>query len=368
MFVWLLAGLFTGWKQYSLSDVQSHINNFTIFRSSFGHFMQHLPLYSLYPKEYFDLYLYGPIFALCMAPFAWIPVWMSVVLWNVLNACMLCWAVWNLPCTQTQRSGILWIILNSTITALLNTQFHALCVALILWSYIFLHRGKIAWAVFLISLGILIKFYGVIGLAFFFFTKERVKFIFYGLASLGILLVIPLLLGGYAYGMQCYEEWFAVLGHKNDLNVDIRNIRTDVCVMGMFRRITGDGSLSNLWFILPSMLFSAWVYFRPKLWFQIDFQMRILAMMLIYLMLASTGTESPTLIMAFPGVGIWFVLSRRTRWDWALLIFTLVVASFSPTDLFPAYVRMHLINPYGLMILPLVMVWMVLGIRPQSTV
>jgi len=149
----------------------------------------------------------------------------------------------------------------------------------------------------------------------------------------------------------------AVLSHKNTLNVDIRNLRTDVCVMGMFRRITGDGNLSNMWFLIPSLLLSAWVYFQPKKWLDVDFQLRLLALVLIYLMLASTGTESPTLIMAFPGVGIWFVLGEKTRGRWLLFIVTMLVSSFSPTDLFPAYLREAYINRYALMILPLLMVW-----------
>jgi len=357
MGIWLVVGIFTGWKQYSLSEVHSHINNFQIFRTSYSHFVQGMHLYELYPKEYFDLYLYGPVFAILMAPFAYLPLGWSVVVWNGLNAGMLCWAVWNLPMDRMKRAVILWIILNSTITALLNTQFHALCVAMILWSYIMMQRGKLGWSALLIALGIFIKFYGIVGLAFFFFTRERWRYAGYLVFWLIVVFIFPFLFGGIDYTWQCYEEWMAVLAHKNTLNVDIRNLRTDVCVMGMFRRITGDGNLSNLWFLIPSLLLSAWVYFQPKKWFQVDFQLRLMALVLIYLMLASTGTESPTLIMAFPGVGIWFVLGEKTRGRWVLFIVTMLVSSFSPTDLFPAYLREAYINRYALMILPLLWVW-----------
>jgi hypothetical protein len=78
-------------------------------------------------------------------------------------------------------------------------------------------------------------------------------------------------------------------------------------------------------------------------------------------MLASTGTESPTLIMAFPGVGLWFVLGPKNKFRWSLLVLTLVISSFSPTDLFPSYFREVFINPYALMILPLLIVWCVLA-------
>ncbi|MFM6948078.1 MAG: glycosyltransferase family 87 protein [Aquirufa sp.] len=355
--LWMLAGVVTAIKQYSLGEINSHINNFIIFISSYGHFIQKVNLYELYPKEYFDLYLYGPIFSILIAPFAVLPTSVSLVFWNTLNALALFFAIWNLPLGIEKKSGILWIILNSLITALLNTQFHGLCVAMIIWSYVFLINDKVSWATLFIALGIFIKLYGVIGLAFFFFTKDKWKFVKYFIFWTLLILALPLLAGGWHYGIQCYIDWMHVLNHKNDINVDLANTRTDVCVMGMIRRITQIGDLSNLWFLIPSMMLNVWVFFQTSKWDNRIFQLRILAFMLLYLMLSSTGTESPTLIMAFPGVGLWFVLSKKSKIHWALLVFTLLISSFSPTDIFPKYLREHWINPYALMILPLFLVW-----------
>ncbi|MFL0161283.1 glycosyltransferase family 87 protein [Aquirufa salirivi] len=359
--LWFIAGLFTGIKQYNLGELHSHINNFIIFKSSYGHFIQRMPLYLEYPKEYFDLYLYGPIFAILMAPFAFLPTGISVTVWNVINALVLFSAVWNLPLDQKKRVAISWIILNSTVTALLNTQFHPLCIALILWSYICINRGQDAWAALWIVLGICIKLYGVVGLAFFFFSKKPLRLAGYLIFWMLLILLLPMLLGGWDYGMSTYMGWKEVLSHKNELNVDIRNLRTDVCVMGMFRRWTGDGTLSNLWFLIPSMILNVYVFFQVKKWKDLSFQLRILAFVSIYLMLASTGTESPTLIMAFPGVGIWFVLGEKTKSRWALLLLTLLISSFSPTDLFPQWLRNEWVNPLGLMILPLLLVWLAIA-------
>jgi hypothetical protein len=361
-FIWILAGILTGWKQYMLTGEHSFVNNFVIFKSSFGHFAHHLPLYLEYPKEYFDLYLYGPVFAILMAPFAVLPLGISVVMWNVLNAGLLFWALMELPLGISKKSGILWIVLNSLLTALLNTQFHAICISMIIWSYIFVQRGRDFWSASLIVLGILIKFYGIVGLAFFFFSKDRWRFAGYLVFWLVVWGLLPFMLGGMTYGWRCYGEWLAILQHKNELNVDISNFRTDVCVMGMFRRITGDGTLSNLWFLVPSMLLNIWVYFQPKKWGDLVFQLRMLAFVSIYLMLASTGTESPTLVMAMPGLGIWFMLSEQKRWQWVLLVITLLISSFSPTDLFPKFLREGYIIRYGLMILPLLGVWLALAV------
>lgn len=361
LILWTLAGIVSAIKQYSLGEINSHINNFIIFISSFGHFVQKVNLYELYPKEYFDLYLYGPIFPTLIAPFSFLPTSISLILWNTLNSLALFWAIWNLPLGLDKRAGILWIIFNSLITALLNTQFHALCVSMIIWSYIFVKWDKTFWATLFIVLGIFIKLYGIIGLAFFFFTPNKGQFVKYLLFWILVIVGLPILIGGWDYGIQCYVDWKNVLTHKNEINIDLTNTRTDVCVMGMLRRLTRNGELSNLWFLIPSMVINLWVYFQPKKWGNPTFQLRILAFMLIFLMLSSTGTESPTLIMAFPGVGLWFVLSEKNKWHWILLVFTLLVSSFSPTDLFPRFLRDQYINAYGLMILPLLLVWIHLG-------
>ena len=56
-----------------------------------------MPLYLEYPKEYFDLYLYGPIFAILIAPFSVLPDGLSVILWNGMNSVVLFVTLWHLP-------------------------------------------------------------------------------------------------------------------------------------------------------------------------------------------------------------------------------------------------------------------------------
>jgi hypothetical protein len=54
-------------------------------------------------------------------------------------------------------------------------------------------------------------------------------------------------------------------------------------------------------------------FFQPAKWSLMDFQLRVLDFVTIYLMLASTGAESPTLIMAFQGVGLKCNLALKTN-------------------------------------------------------
>ena len=65
--LWLLLGVLA-----AVMKMHSH-NNFLVFRGSFWHAWQGLPLYAEYPQEYWDINHYGPLFSLVIAPFAVVP-------------------------------------------------------------------------------------------------------------------------------------------------------------------------------------------------------------------------------------------------------------------------------------------------------
>jgi hypothetical protein len=358
LIIWTLLGILTGVKQYYQGNSGSSINNFLLFINSYKHLIAHQNLFLLYPTETFDSYHYGPIFALLVAPFYWLPTVVSVTIWNVFNSLFLLYTIYELPLTDRQRAVISWIVLNSSYTCLLNTQFHHICAGMIILSYTQLHNRKEIPAAANVVLGTLIKLYGIVGLAFFPFARNKGRYILGLVLSAVVFILLPMPFVGVEYTIQCYYDWYTSLMEKNQLNVDLTNTRTDVCVMGMFRRLFHNGTLSNLYFIIPGLLIFGTAYLKTDLYRKSYFQLSILASVLLFLNLASTGFESPTFIISFMGVAIWYVISTKTAIDNALLIFALIISSFSPTDIFPAYLRDQYINKYALMVLPLLFIWL----------
>ena len=358
--LWILAGLGAVVIQFVLGT-KTEINNFTIFISSFSHLSDFKNLYAAYPDEYFDLYLYGPVFAIFIAPFALLPAWISYTLWTLLNALVLLYAIYQLPVSDKQRAVVCWIVLNCLITAMLNSQFHGMSVAFIILSYTLIPRKQYCWAAFFLALGVFIKLYGIIGLAFFFFVEDKPRYLLWLSFWSVALFILPMAFVGIDYTLQCYSDWYNVLVNKNSMNVMLDNSRTDVCVMGFFRRLLHNATLSNLYFIIPGLLIAAIPYLKISKFGNPAIQLRLLASALLFLILASTGTESPTIIVGFVGVAIWFVLSKKTILDILLLVFALIISSFSPTDFFPGYIRDTFINRYALMAVPLLLIWLKLN-------
>lgn len=360
--IWIIICVIASFKQYAVSDLaqgKCNYNNFRIFIQSFEHLLQGKNLYNSYPNEYFDLYHYGPIFALLIAPFYYLPVGISLVLFGALNAWFLFKAIWSLPIDSRSKAIIIWVSTNTLITSTLNTQFHAICAAMIILSYSCIVYKKEIWSTLFIILGAFIKLYGIVGLAFFFFSKNKKKFILWTSLWTILIILLPMLVGKPSFVLQTYADWYVSLVDKNGTNIDITQTRLDVCVMGMVRKITHNPNLSNLYYIIPAFVVMGISFLRFKLHKQLNFQLALLASLLMFIILASTGSESPTYIIAFPGVGIWYILERKKNFMViSLLILTLVISSFSPTDLFPRFIRLNYLEPYAIMALPVFLVWL----------
>ena len=86
----------------------------------------------------------------------------------------------------------------------------------------------------------------------------------------------------------------------------------------------------------------------------------LLASVLMFVVLFSTGSESSGYIIAFVGIVVWYTAApwQRTRWDVALLVLAFVLSSLSPSDLFPAYLRREWVQPYALKALPVTLIWL----------
>ena len=131
--------------------------------------------------------------------------------------------------------------------------------------------------------------------------------------------------------------------------------------MGIIRRVSGDAGISNGPMLLAGLTLFALPYIRINQYKAPGFRLLMLASTLIFTVIFSSGSESPTYIIAFAGVAIWFVSQPNPKRGWviALLVFAFLVTSLSPTDIIPRDVR-YFIRIYSLKALPCAIVWFVI--------
>jgi hypothetical protein len=235
-------------------------------------------------------------------------------------------------------------------------QFNVAIAAIIVFSYVLVEREQEPWAALLIMIGTLVKIYGIVGLAFFFFSKHKIRFIGALVLWSAVMFVAPMVLSSPDYVIGQYQAWFVDLVSKNSENAEA--LMQNISLLGMTHRVTGL-EFSDLWLILPGLVMFGIPYLRINQYQNVAFRQTLLASVLMFTVLFSTGSESSGYIIALVGVVVWYTAApwQRNRWDVALMIFVFVLTSLSPSDLFPAYLRKEWVQPYALKALPVTIVW-----------
>ncbi len=331
-------------------------NNFLIFRYVYWHTIEQLPLYVAY-DEYWDTNHYGPFFSLVIAPFAMLPVRWGLFFWLIVLSLSLYYAIRKLPFPDRKRIFLYWFCAHELLTALFMSQFNIAIAAIIIATFYCIEKEKDIWAAFFIMLGTFVKLYGIVGLAFFFFSKHKMRFIFALLGWALVMFVAPMAISSPDYIISQYVGWWDSLAAKNAENIFSGG--QNISLLGMVRKISGCASYSDLWLILGGLIVFGLPYLRIAQYKYKAFRYALLASVLLFVVLFSTGSESSTYIIAFVGVGIWYWAApwKRSKWDIALMVFAFILTSFSPSDLFPAYLRREFVQPYALKALPCVLIW-----------
>jgi len=343
----------------------AYINNYFIYKNVFWHTFHQQNLYSFYPAEYFDKNHYGPLFSLIIAPFALLPNFIGATLWAMFNVWILFYAVHKLPITNWGKNIILLICLIETLTAIQNLQFNPMLCSWIILTYVFIKEDKLGLAALLIVAGVFVKLYGIVGLPFIFFSKDYKKLIAYLILWSVILYCLPMFISSPEFVSKSYFDWYQCLQEKNIENITSyqTNAMTDISAMGFVKRVSGYYTIPNFYFTIPAGIFMLLPLYRFSKWKERKFQLSYLAQLLIGLVIFSTSAESPTYVIAVTGFSIWYVLfaPKPPMWLFILLLFVLVLTVFSPTDLFPSFLRDEYVIKYSLKAVPCFLAWILIS-------
>lgn len=338
------------------------INNYMVFRYVFTHTIEQKNLYLFYPQEYGDVNLYGPIFSIVIAPFALLPDALGSTVWVLATAALLFYAVMQLPVKKEIRIGIL--ILNAI--EMMNVaswyQSNALIAACIILGFVFIHKGKEQWALLFILLATFIKIYGIVGLAFFFFSNNKWKFIVWFIVWSAVFFFLPMSISSFHFIVQSYKDWYAGLVQKAALNINtfVQNDFQDISVMGMLRRIFKLSHLNNTFIYIAAVVLFGLQYLQINYFKDIRFRLYLLCSVLIMVVIFSTSSESPTYIIAFPAICLWYFLQNKSKVVTIFFIFAFILTTLSYSDILTPYVRTHIVRPYSLKALPSFITWLII--------
>ena len=343
----------------------NHINNFIIFRSVFYHAVSNLNLYNAYPQEYADVNLYGPIFSVVIAPFALLPMQFGFVLWSLFNAWILYFAIRKLPIQKQWQNAVLIFSCNEMLNNTAWSQINPFILALLILGFVYAEKGKNSWALLFILLATFIKLYGIVGFAFFLFNDKKGSFTVWAVVWSVVLFLLPMLIAGPYSATHSYVDWYNAVAEKaaKNIRMDINNDLQDISLMGMIKRIFNLPNFKTIWVLFFALVMFAFQFIHVEYYKDLRFKLYILCSVCIAVVIFNTSSESPTYIIAFPMVCVWYLMQTPTKINNALFIFALVLTCFSYSDIFTPYVRTHIIRPYSLKALPCVVIWIVLSLQ-----
>jgi hypothetical protein len=324
-------------------------NDYIIFKQSFPHLLQHKDLYVLYTNEYGDLFKYSPTFALLMAPFAYLPNLIGLILWNVLNFLVLFLAFRNFP-FQTEKKT-LWamaFISIEALTSIIFTQSNCIIAALMIITYECLEKKKIVLATFLVALSVFIKPFGIVSFLLFLFYPGKIKAFSYSLLWFVLLFLLPLVVISPDGLLGEYKSWLLLLKNDHDNSFGIS-------LFGLLHSWFGatDKNLilaaGTVVLVLPMLRYKAFIHRT--------FRSLFLASTLIWVIIFNHKGETPGFIIAVCGVAIWFFSQKFNKLNLALLLMVLFFTVLEPTDLFPKFLRDKFFTPYFICVVPCVLVW-----------
>ena len=337
-------------------------NNYLIFRDSWYHARAHLNLYAAYPKEYGDIYYYGPLFTLFVAPFALPPEAVGFFLWEVVNALAVILAVNMLPFDNRRKTAMLLLCAIEFANSVFYMQFNPMITAAIIISFMLVEKGKEQWATLLIVAGTLVKLYPVVGLAFFLFSKNKSGFVIWTAVWSVVLLLAPMLIAGPPFVIQSYHQWLVALSEKSALNTGL-NTSQDICVMGVVRRLTRNVHVPNLPFLIAGAIIFVLPLLRFSQFKSYKFRLQVLATSLIMVVIFSTGAEHPTFIIAVAGCILWMLIQDKpfTTANIILIVLLLVVTGLGLTDAMPKPIRQDIIAKYSIKAWPCILIWLMIS-------
>lgn len=354
----VLLGIWTLLSLVGMLKLHRSHNNFLIFKGVYWHTVNGTSLYAAYPSEYSDVNHYGPLFSLIIAPFALLPEWAGMLLWLLFLSGWLFAAIYWSGLRKSQQVYIYWFCGFTLLTALFMQQFNIAIAAIILSSFFLIEKEHEGWAAFFIVLGTLVKLYGIVGLAFFLFSRHKLRLTLWLALWSVILFLAPMAISSPDYIIGQYHEWFTCLVEKNTHNLN--SFAQNISLLGFVRRTTGHADYSDLWLIIPGMALFALPYLRFSQYKNLAFRETILASVLLFVILFSTGSEASGYVIALLGVCIWYTAApwKRGKWAIALMVFVFILSGMGNCDLIPKTIRHDYIQTYALRALPISIVWL----------
>jgi len=328
-----------------------HSNNLSIFRSASLNLLAGRDLYAAHPEQHLDFYKYSPTFALLFAPLAYLPFALAFLCWSLLNGLLLWYALDRLL-PERQATIALALLYLEVLLALQYGQSNALVAALMILGFVAFEGRRQLGAALSITVGAAVKLFPLAGLSLAALYPRRLRF---GAIAVGVLaaaVVLPLVVIPPADLLAQYRSWHAIEA-KDTLLRGYSLMHYVHSWLGVNWPNWPQQAAGTALLLLPLAL-------RSDRWEALEFRRLFLCSLLVYSVLFNHASESPSFVVAYAGIVIWYVGSPPNPLRTALMALTLLVMVVHDVDVVPRWVKYDILVPYRIKGIPGLVAWFVM--------
>ena len=331
--------------------ILGHSNNLSIFRSASLNLFAGRDLYAAHPEQHFDFYKYSPTFALLFAPLAYLPFALAFLCWSLLNGLLLWYALDRLL-PEREATVALALLYLEVLLALQYGQSNALVAALMILAFVAFEGRRQVGAAVSITAGAAVKLFPLAALSLAVFHPRRLRFAAVFIAVFAAAFALPLVAIPLGDLLAQYRSWHAIEA-KDALRRGYSLMHYTHAWFGVDWPNWPQQAAGTALLLLPLGL-------RPERWASSAFRRLFLCSLLVYSVLFNHASESPSFVVAYAGIVIWYVSAPPSRLRMAIMALTLLVMVVHDVDVVPRWVKYEIFVPYRIKGIPCLVAWFVM--------
>lgn len=281
--------------------------NYMIFANSTRDFWNGISPYSdAWWRHGLDFFLYAPPFSVLFAPFASMPDWLGVFVWNVFNYTLYALSIFTLPrISDKTKAYILLYTLPILGAGQLDFQYNIAIAYMFLFAFTLLETGRGKWAMLIIMASAMTKIYGGFELLLVLLYPKFWKNVMWGALWAILIFMLPVIKLGPSGLFDYYGEWFTRLMQHSGTRpfetfFDIKLLWGDLAVTGIHTQYQAHIQL----FVIA--VITALTFLRLKWRENFNFRVGLLAVVTGYVILFGSGTEKHTYIIGLVAYLYWW--------------------------------------------------------------
>jgi hypothetical protein len=292
--------------------ILGHSNNLSIFRSASLNLFAGRDLYAAHPEQHFDFGL-------------------------------------DRLLPEREATVALALLYLEVLSALHYGQSNALVAALMILAFLAFEARRQVGAAVSITGGAAVKLFPLAALSFAVFHPRRLRFAAVFIAVFAAAVALPLVAIPVGDLLAQYRSWHTIEA-KDALRRGYSLMHYAHAWFGVDWPNWPQQAAGTALLLLPLGL-------RPDRWASSAFRRLFLCSLLVYSVLFNHASESPSFVVAYAGIVIWYVSSPPSRLRTAIMALTLLVMVVHDVDVVPRWVKYEIFVPYRIKGIPCLVAW-----------